>query len=127
VPEGGQGKGKAAVGGQRVPLVRKCQLSFPDGRTTSAFIVNVSVVGAYLAMDEAPELGERLSVGFTFPGNSFEIQADSSVVWLNPRQQHPVHSLPPGVGVKFEKLSGADRARIEAFVREYIAGRPPRR
>jgi uncharacterized protein (TIGR02266 family) len=107
--------------------VRKCQLSYPDGRTGSAFIVNVSVVGAYLAMDEAPPLGAELSVGFTFPGNSTPIEARSAVVWLNPRQQHPVHSLPPGVGVRFEQLSEGDRARIESFVRDYVGRQPSRR
>lgn len=111
----------------RVPLVRRCQLTFPDGRTGTAFIVNVSVVGAYLAMDEAPPLGAELSVGFTFPDNSREIQARSVVVWLNPRQQHPVHSLPPGVGVKFRQLAEADRVRVEAFVREYVSLKPPPR
>ena len=108
----------------RVPLVRKCQLTFPDGRAGTAFIVNVSVVGAYLAMDEIPPLGAQISVGFTFPGNSREIRASGAVVWLNPRQQHPVHSLPPGVGLKFLGLADADRKRIETFVREYAARTP---
>jgi uncharacterized protein (TIGR02266 family) len=107
-----------------VPLVRKCQLTLSDGRPGTAFIVNVSVVGAYLAMDDIPPLGAQLSVGFTFPGNSREIRASGSVVWLNPRQQHPVHSLPPGVGVKFHDLADADRARIERFVRDYASRRP---
>lgn len=120
MPEGGQGRSDNPAF-QRVPLVRKCQLSFPDGRTGTAFIVNVSVVGAYLAMDEAPPLGAELSVGFTVPGNSREIRAGSVVVWLNPRQQHPVHSLPPGVGLKFQQLSQSDRARVEAFVRDYVS------
>jgi hypothetical protein len=110
-----------------VPLVRKCQLTFPDGRPGTAFIVNVSVVGAYLAMDDIPPLGAQLSVGFTFPGNSREIRTSGCVVWLNPRQQHPVHSLPPGVGLKFEGLAESDRARIEAFVRDYVSRRPSAR
>lgn len=98
-------------------------MSFPDGRTGTAFLVNVSVVGAYLALDEAPPLGAPLSVAFTVPGNSREIEAPSAVVWLNPRQQHPVHSLPPGVGVKFQQLSEADRARIETFVKEHASAK----
>jgi uncharacterized protein (TIGR02266 family) len=107
---------------QRVPLVRKCQLTFEDGRAGSAFLVNLSVVGVYLAMDDAPPLGARLSCRFSFPGNSREVHADGVVVWLNPRQQHPVHSLPPGIGLKFDQISEADRARIQRFVRDH-AGR----
>ena len=83
-------------------------------------------MGAYLAMDEIPPLGAQLSLGFTFPGNSREVRAGSTVVWVNPRQQHPVHSLPPGVGVKFQGLAEADRQRIDAFVREYETRKPSR-
>ena len=108
---------------QRVPLVRKCQLTFEDGRTASAFLVNLSAVGAYLALDDAPSLGARLRCRFSFPGNSREVQAAVVVVWLNPRQQHPVHSLPPGVGLRFEDLSDDDRGRIEKYVREHAPGR----
>jgi hypothetical protein len=75
-------------------------------------------------LDEMPPLGSQLSVAFTVPGNSREIRARSAVVWLNPRQQHPVHSLPPGVGVKFQGLAEADRQRIETFVQEYAARKP---
>lgn len=125
MPEGGQGRSGNPA--HRIPLVRKCQLTYPDGRPGTAFIVNLSVVGAYLAMDEIPPLGAQLSVDFTFPDNSREIKASSAVVWLNPRQQHPVHSLPPGVGVKFKGLSEADRARIETFVKDYVARNPSRR
>jgi hypothetical protein len=42
------------------------------------------------------------------------------VAWTNPRQQHPVHSLPPGFGVGFRQLSDENRSRIEAIVREYL-------
>jgi len=111
---------------QRVPLVRKCQLTFEDGRTASAFLVNVSAVGAYVALDDAPPLGARLGCRFSFPGNSREVQTAVAVVWLNPRQQHPVHSLPPGVGLRFEDLSDDDRTRIETYVRDHVGGRGPR-
>lgn len=108
---------------QRVPLVRRCQLTFEDGRAESAFLVNLSVVGAYVALDDAPPLGARLNCRFSIPGNSRELQADGVVVWLNPRQQHPVHSLPPGIGLRFEQVSDGDRSRIEQFVSEHPAGR----
>jgi uncharacterized protein (TIGR02266 family) len=108
---------------ERVPLVRKCQLSFEDGHTGAAFLVNVSVVGAYVALDDAPPLGARVRCRFSIPGNSREVQAEGVVVWLNPRQQHPVHSLPPGIGLRFEQLSEGDRSRIEAFVRDSVRSR----
>jgi hypothetical protein len=42
------------------------------------------------------------------------------VSWVNVQQQHPVHSLPPGFGIRFEGLSDADRARIEEVVTDYL-------
>jgi hypothetical protein len=49
------------------------------------------------------------------------------VAWTNPRQQHPVHSLPPGFGVSFRDLSEANRKRIEGVVQEYAARRSGQR
>jgi uncharacterized protein (TIGR02266 family) len=108
---------------ERVPLVRRCQLTFDDGHSRAAFLVNVSVVGAYVALDDAPPLGARIQCRFSFPHNSREVQTEGVVVWLNPRQQHPVHSLPPGIGLRFEGLSEADRARIETFVNDHLRSR----
>jgi hypothetical protein len=47
------------------------------------------------------------------------------VTWLNPRQQHPVHSLPPGFGVKFDELSPEDRRCIEGVIDDYARRNPP--
>lgn len=109
---------------RRIPLMRNCWLVFAEGREHPAFLVNLSVVGAYVAIDEAPPLGQRLSCRFSFPGNSLEVDAAGVVVWLNPRQQHPVHSLPPGIGLRFEELSEPNRARIEAFIRDHAERSP---
>ena len=103
----------------RVPFIRRCELSRSDGSSFSAFMVNINVLGAYVALDEQPPLGERLACRFRMPGNEREIAAGAVVVWLNPRQQHPVHSLPPGFGLKFEAISEEDRSRIEVFVEDY--------
>lgn len=119
----GEGDARRTQSSQRVALVRKCQLTLEDGRASTAFLVNLSVVGAYLALDDAPPLGTRLSCRFSFPGNSREVQADGVVVWLNPRQQHPVHSLPPGIGLRFEQISETDRSRIETFVKDHLPRR----
>ena len=121
----------------RVPFVRRCRLELPDGRSVSAFTVNMSAVGAYLTRDdfapvdpgapppadELPRVGEKVICRFTLPDRDDEVTAHGTVTWLNSRQQHPVHSLPPGFGVRFEDVSPADRERIEEVVREY-ARRP---
>ncbi len=108
----------------RVPFVRRCSLAFDDGRAGSAFIVNINVLGAYLAFDEQPALGQHCACRFSLPDSSRDVHVTGVVAWLNPRQQHPVHSLPPGFGLRFSDLSADDRVRIEAIVRDYAARDP---
>ena len=87
----------------------------------AAFIVNINVLGAYLACDEMPDLGRRLTFRFQVPDSEVEAEIAAEVTWVNPRQQHAVHSLPPGFGVKFTSLPDDMRERIESFVRDYAA------
>jgi len=116
------GEEKRRAGGAiRVPFVRRCRLDYPDGKTESAFIVNINVLGAYVAHDAMPPLGRALVFRFHVPGNELEIAVDGVVAWTNPQQEHPVHSLPPGFGVAFRSLAEDTRARIEQIVFEYLA------
>ena len=107
-------------GALRVPFVRRCQVDFEEGAPVSAFIVNINVLGAYVALDEMPRLGQRVVCHFRLPETEQELTLEGVVAWTNPRQQHPVHSLPPGFGVGFRGLSDENRRRIEAIVREYL-------
>lgn len=111
----------------RVPFVRLGSLRFDDGRSASAFLVNLNILGAYLAWDEAAQVGQAVELRFGVPGSAFEIDTHGSIAWVNPRQQHPVHSLPPGFGMKFFDLSGDAQRRIEVVVKAYVARHPPQR
>jgi len=111
---------RRAGGALRVPFVRRCSIEFEEGETASAFIVNINVLGAYVALDDIPPLGQRVMCRFRLPETEQEIAVDGVVAWTNPRQQHPVHSLPPGFGVGFRGLSDDHRSRIEQIVREYL-------
>ena len=121
---GGPGPDRPVRGMVRVPFVRRCELTFSGGRTTTAFIVNLNVLGAYVAMDELPGLHEHVTFRFQPPHKDFEVVLEGAVTWLNPRQQHPVHSLPPGFGVKLEPPTGLDRRCVEEVVEDYIARNP---
>jgi Tfp pilus assembly protein PilZ len=108
-------------GAIRVPFVRRCQLDYGGGQVESAFIVNINLLGAYVALDRMPELGRTLVFRFQVPGSERELVADGVVAWTNPQQEHPVHSLPPGFGVAFRNLSDDARSRIEQIVADYLA------
>ena len=108
----------------RVTFVRRCALVFDDGTAKTAFLVNINLLGVYIAHDEMPQLGQDVRVCFSVPDSEREVSVDGSVAWVNPRQQHPVHSLPPGFGVQFRGLSPEDARAIERVIMDYNSRRP---
>jgi Tfp pilus assembly protein PilZ len=108
----------------RVPFIRRCALAFDDGTSASTFTVNINVLGAYVARDQMPGLNQAVTLTLATPGKDAQLVLRGVVTWLNPRQQHPVHSLPPGFGVKFETLSAEDRRCIEGVVDDYARRNP---
>ena len=72
-----------------------------------------------------PRLGQGVRLQFSLPESDRGLSLDGAVAWLNPRQQHPVHSLPPGFGVKFEELSPEDRRCIEGVIDDFARRNPP--
>ena len=158
-PEGSRAERRSS-GLLRVPFVRRCTLSYDDGRTTSAFIVNINVLGAYVARDDVPlavpgakagarrrgkapaaeaaaapapgptpgapmpELGQVVHCTFQLPEQACEVAVDGIVSWLNPKQQHPVHSLPPGFGIRFQEISSRAHTCIQGLVEDYLARHP---
>jgi hypothetical protein len=127
----------------RVPFVRRCRLEFEDGRTGTAFLVNINVNGAYVARDDLrpapgaprneaaeadlPRLGQRLRCVFQLPGYDRDVTVGAAVSWVNPRQQHPVHGLPPGFGLSFHTLEPGDREAITSLVEDYLDRHPSAR
>jgi Tfp pilus assembly protein PilZ len=97
------------------------------------FLVNISVHGAYCTpgvpggdgtAGEWPNIADELLLRFSLPGNDQEIGVRGQVTWVNQKQQHPVHSLPPGFGVRFRDLLPADGVRIARMIDEYLAVHP---
>jgi hypothetical protein len=113
----------------RVPLVRRCTLILDDSRVLPALLVNINHSGAYVARDDlsgapAVEFGELVTVGrrltcrVRLPGREDELSLGGVVSWVNARQPHPVHSLPPGFGLTFETVDARAAAAIERVMAE---------
>jgi len=118
----GRAEEKRRAGGAiRVPFVRRCQLEYAGGARDSAFIVNINALGAYVAHDAIPPLGRPVVFRFQMPGNEREVSVDGIIAWVNPGQEHPVHSLPPGFGIAFHTLSPEAREKIQQIVADYLA------
>jgi hypothetical protein len=116
---------RRAGGAIRVPFVRRCEVEFADGTVQSAFVVNVNVLGAYVALDSIPALGQPVGFRFQIPGNEREVVIDGVVAWTNPRQEHPVHSLPPGFGLAFRDLTAEAVGTVESIVADYLSRMSP--
>ena len=110
----------------RVPFVQACRLAFSDGRALTGFLVNINILGAYVAAEHGqfPALGETLVCSFRTPENDIELMIPCAVAWVNAHQSHPVHSLPPGFGVRFDALAGTDLRRVQDVVDAYIKRHP---
>jgi hypothetical protein len=114
-------KERRTGGALRVPFVRRCTIEFPGGTSAQAFIVNINVLGAYVAIDDMPALGGLVTCRFQLPDSEVQVDMQGVVAWTNPSQQHPVHSLPPGFGLGFRALTDENRRRIEKIVDDYVA------
>ena len=113
---------KRGSGAPRIPFVRRCSLRFAEGTATSAFLVNINDLGAYVELEVMLPLGQPLRCAFRLPGNERELEIEAVVAWNNPRQQHPVHSLPPGFGISFRNLTAEARGSILAVMAAYETG-----
>ncbi len=128
---------RRARGLVRVPFVHRCELAFDDGRRLSAFFVNINVLGGYIADDLDPDamrgnpargilgqLGQRVAARFRVAGIAEEIAVSGTVIWVNSRQNHPVHSLPPGFGLRFENVTPEAQAMLTAVIDDYVSRHP---
>jgi hypothetical protein len=111
----------------RVPFVQRCAVSVDDGASLSAFVVNINVLGAYLAHDELPAVGRGVVCRFDVPGSQTALEVRGTVVWANARRPRLAHGLPPGFAVKFDGLSSRGYRQIERLVREYVTRNPATR
>jgi Tfp pilus assembly protein PilZ len=109
----------------RVPYVRRCKMQYTD-RNVYGFVVNLNILGAYVAAEAGkfPALGESVVCHLTTPDNNLPMPLAGVVAWVNAHQPHPVHSLPPGFGIKFENISDEHRRRIQDVVDEYLRRHP---
>jgi Tfp pilus assembly protein PilZ len=107
----------------RVPFVTRCDLRFPDGRRESGLTVNVNELGAYVAVEALPQVGEAVECRFAVTQGPGQIRATGRVAWVNPRSPRLAGALPVGFGLQFDGVSDAERHALEDIVRAYLADR----
>jgi hydrogenase maturation protease len=102
----------------RIPYVQPCLLAGGDG-TWEGVLCNLSLLGAYVAVDPIPPKGEKVHLLFKVPREEQPLDAQCEVVWENAHEPSGAQSLPPGCGLRFAPMSPAVRERVEDLILEY--------
>jgi uncharacterized protein (TIGR02266 family) len=78
----------------------------------AGFTENLSECGVFVATHAPLQIGSAVEVSVTLPENE-TIRARGTVRWLRPYSESS--GIAPGMGVRFDRLSAQDSARIQAF------------
>jgi hypothetical protein len=105
----------------RVPFVARCTLRFADGRRGLGLTANLNELGAYIAAEPLPQVGEVLECRFAVPPHRSEICATGRVAWVNPRSPRVAGALPVGFGLQFEPVGEDQQRALEGVVRAYLS------
>jgi Tfp pilus assembly protein PilZ len=107
----------------RIPFVRRCTFEMKDG-SHKAMLLDLSLRGVYVATEELPARGDEVLVRFQVPDNVRELAIAGLVAWIQTEKTHPVHGLPRGFGVRFNKLEIDDVRVIARTIQNYCQSNP---
>jgi uncharacterized protein (TIGR02266 family) len=102
----------------RAPVVVRIEYATVDA-LFSDFTRNVNEGGVFIETDCPAELDSVVHLRFRLPGTRENIKVAGRVAWIEPGAD----GQPQGMGVEFENLTDADRARINAIVLRLRADR----
>lgn len=83
------------------------------GDFKKAYIRNISGGGLFVETSHFAEIGTKVALQLLLPDEIQPMDIESSVAWINPRA---TSSTPQGLGLKFLKMTEADRKRIQKFI-----------
>jgi Tfp pilus assembly protein PilZ len=100
------------------PLIIKAEF---DGERCrgEGYLTNLSLGGAFLAVDEMPLTGETLSLRITLPWRLGQISAEAKVVRQIDSGHEDTTSQPTGVGLQFTELSSSAEESIRLYMRRF--------
>jgi uncharacterized protein (TIGR02266 family) len=100
----------------RAPLA--CEVHY---RTKGSFLVsyslNLSKGGLFLETAELQPVGSILTVRFSVPGTSTQIETEARVMWV--RSEISSEGLPTGMGLQFDRLEERLGAIIDKLVQDF--------
>ena len=81
-----------------------------------AYITNISEMGIFVRTEKPLPVGTKLVLRFAPPRSTASFRLRGIVQWINPVRPL-AENLNPGMGIRFEALTPADRERIVEAVR----------
>lgn len=106
----------------RVPFIQRAVL-VRDGVEEPLFLVDLAVEGAFAERSQPLPVGEVVGLRFRLPGNEIPLEIGCRVAWVNLRSGRLVtKSLPPGMGLWFVEMDEPARARLRAYLSDYLRG-----
>jgi len=108
----------------RIPFVRRVAL-VSSARSEDAFMIDIGLAGAFVERADSLPIDELLEIRFSWPGSEIPFSARCRVAWWHPEGGAlSSKSLPPGAGLQFLEMSGADRQRLRALLVDYCRQNP---
>jgi hypothetical protein len=108
----------------RIPFVRRATLHY-ESVSEEAFLIDIGLAGVFIERREPLATDGPLEVEFSWPGSEIPFRAQCRVAWWH-AEGAPLSSksLPPGAGLQFTGMSGADRERLRAYLLDYCSQNP---
>jgi uncharacterized protein (TIGR02266 family) len=107
---------------ERAPLVVRVDYTTVDA-FFSEFTANINEGGLFIETENPPPAGTAVVLNFKLPGEEEPIRSNGRVVWTAGEGA----AEGPGMGIEFEHLDAAARARIDEVVRNLRRGSIPGR
>jgi type IV pilus assembly protein PilZ len=103
----------------RISQSFKVSYSSPEAFINS-YLFDISTGGIFVKTDSPMDKGETISLKIFLPDGDKEMEALGEVVWSNKdKRVTPERTFPPGMGVKFLKLSTENKIRLSLNILKY--------
>ena len=97
---------------QRADLIVRVDYSTVD-EMFSEFTRDINEGGLFIETEKPKSIGTEVTMRFNLPGSAAGIETIGRVVRISAGDD----ATPPGMGIEFDELTEADRARIDEIVR----------
>lgn len=106
---------------EHIRIAQSFKVSYANPQAfINSYLFDISTGGIFIRTDSPLNRGETISLKIFLPDGEKEMEVLGEVVWSNKdKQVTPEKTFPPGMGVKFLKLSTENRIRLSLNILKY--------